>query len=186
MKIIAFDRDGFASVPNSLTPVHIIPDSAMVLKGRPVFVPDFGSGWKARPMLALRLGRLGRDISRKFASRYVDAVTVAMRLILPDGESHASSGLLDALDSSLAMGEWLPVDSLENHELRLSANGADAVTADLDSEIENCISLASGFMTLKTGDIILAAAIADDMEAIPGASFCASIGDNATTNLRFV
>ena len=51
------------------------PDSALVLQGRPLFMPEEGEGWQAQICLAVKISRLGKNISEKFAPRYYDAVS---------------------------------------------------------------------------------------------------------------
>ncbi len=184
MKIIALNRTGFDELPDELTAVDIIPDSAAVLKNRPVFVPDFGSGWVAVPMLALRIGRLGRDISQKFASRYVDGVTVALRLMLQP--EIASRGLLSAMDSTLATGEWLSPDDVDADSVSAEIDGHVSAPFSIRAETEICVPLVSRFMTLKTGDIVLAAPVAPPVAVSPGMMVKASLGAEPVAEFRFV
>ena len=184
MKIIALNRSGFDVLPDEQCAVDIIPDSAAVLKNRPVFVPDFGNGWVAVPMLALRIGRLGRDISPRFADRYVDGVTVALRLMLPTED--ASRGLLSAMDSTLATGEWIAPDTIDSTAAVAEVDGHGSSSFSLKSETENCVTLISRFMTLKTGDIILTAPVAAPVAVKPGMQVKVSIESAPLGEFRFV
>lgn len=184
MKIIALNRSGFDELPDEHCAVDIIPDSAAVLKNRPVFVPDFGNGWVALPMLALRIGRLGRDISPKFADRYVDGVTVALRLMLPSRE--ASRGLLSAMDSTLATGEWIAPDAVDSTSAVAEVDGHVSAPFSHRKETERCVALVSRFMTLKTGDIILTAPVGDPVSVRPGIQVKVSIGTATLGEFRFV
>ena len=56
-----------------LSDIDFHPDSALLLPGRPLFYPDFGGDWHACLFLAIRINRLGKSVSEKFAPRYYDS-----------------------------------------------------------------------------------------------------------------
>ena len=56
MKLIALTRGLHEPVdlfPNAI----VVPDSAITLPGRPLFVPDFAPCWEARIMVGVRVSR---------------------------------------------------------------------------------------------------------------------------------
>ena len=79
--------------------IDIHPDSALILPGRPLFMPEWGEGWVASLHPSVRIGRLGKNIARKFASRYYDGVSLSLRVTLR--ESAGLEGVLSGMDSSL-------------------------------------------------------------------------------------
>lgn len=130
----------------------IHPDSAMILPGRPLFMPEFGEGWVGDIYLALRIGRLGKNIARKFAGRYYDAVSVGLVVTLPG--SDLPEGVMSAMDSTVVHGEWFTADRLAE-PLRITCGKDEAMIADGTALADEAVSRVSEYMTLKMGDIIL-------------------------------
>ena len=81
MKIIIVNRNIEHQLSHDIPRVDIIPDSAIIRDGKPFFVPNFSSRWKYEAMVAFRSMRLGKNIAPKFAHRYYDAFTLAVRTI---------------------------------------------------------------------------------------------------------
>ena len=54
------------------------PDSALLKDGKPFFIPDFTKQCDYEVELVVRICRLGKNISPRFAHRYYDAVTVGI------------------------------------------------------------------------------------------------------------
>ena len=55
--------------------IFLKPDSAMLKDGKPFFIPDFSNEIHYETELVVRISRLGKNISERFAHRYYDAVT---------------------------------------------------------------------------------------------------------------
>lgn len=149
----------------SLSPesdVDIHPDSAMILPGRPLFMPEWGEGWAAGLYLAVRISRLGKNVARKFAPRYYDGITAALRVGLP-AESGVPAGLLSGMDSSVVHGEWQDAEGLKapiavslGAPLKWSASSENRVEfAPMAEAVDAAIARVSEYMTLKMGDMIL-------------------------------
>ncbi len=132
--------------------IDIHPDSAMILPGRPLFMPEFGEGWRGDMYMALRIGRLGKNIARKFARRYYDALSVALVVTLPGSE--LSEGVMSAMDSTVVHGEWFCADRLAE-PVRICCGRDEAVVTDGVAMADEAVSRVSEYMTLKMGDIIL-------------------------------
>lgn len=123
--------------PSSL---RVIADSAIARNRQPWFLPDFGKNWQWKRALAFRVCKLGKNISPKFADRYIDATTL-LWVAEADGCS-----CLDYMDGSIICGSWLETTSLP----------ANAV---------NLLCEISRSSTVKNGDII-ALLLPDSPEAI--------------------
>ena len=128
-----------------------------------MFLPDFAAGWILCVAPYFSIGRLGKGISPKFASRYVDGFGMAARLVPPDsrvaGGSVAGAGALGSnFDGALLVGrrfparEWCPDDRLV---LSTGDGGKDAVLTYADLHLEDTVALVSRYMMLKTGDMII-------------------------------
>lgn len=142
------------------------PDSALVLQGRPLFMPEEGEGWQAQICLAVKISRLGKNISEKFAPRYYDGISFAMRLTLPSAPELAS--VIAGMDSGIVHGQWLDAAKAST-PMAVTAGGAEIRLAPQAAVIDRAISMISCYTTLKIGDMILLPA-ADTMVplAAPG------------------
>lgn len=142
------------------------PDSALVLQGRPLFMPEEGEGWQAQICLAVKISRLGKNISEKFAPRYYDGISFAMRLTLPSAPELAS--VIAGMDSGIVHGQWLDA-AKASAPMAVTAGGAEIRLAPQAAVIDRAISMISRYTTLKIGDMILLPA-ADTMVplAAPG------------------
>lgn len=151
-------------------------DSALLIPGKPFFVPDHLGRIDYEGELVVRICRLGKNISERFAHRYYDALTVGIDFTARDLQKQASSEglpwtIAKGFDGSAAIGEWVSLqgcggtgargreDSDEDRvfSFRLDKNGEtvqQGSTADMIHSIDSIISYLSRFFTLKTGDLI--------------------------------
>lgn len=53
-------------------------DSSIIQPGKPFFVPDFANRFEYETEIVVRISRVGKDISERFAHRYYDEVTVGI------------------------------------------------------------------------------------------------------------
>ena len=73
-------------------PIEMAPDSAVVYRGNPWFVPDTDRRWQASFWLAAVIDRLGKNISARFARRYYNNVCLAAH---PASDADAEQWLRD-------------------------------------------------------------------------------------------
>ena len=144
MKIIGFIyHDGKAEM--------VLKGDSCLLNGRkPLFIPDWTKELGVTECLILRVTRLGKEISPKFADRYYDAVAPGADFIAMDKAREAQAAGKPwtqalAFDYSLAIGEWMNNDEM-------------SATALLNDELlispDEAISEASKVMTIRQGDLI--------------------------------
>ena len=163
--------------------IDIHPDSALILPGRPLFMPEWGEGWEAVMHPAVRIGRLGKNISRKFAPRYYDGVTVGLRVTLADPSGRA--GVLSGMDSTIITGEWLAAD-VAAQPLAVVAGGATVTVVALAREIDEVIAGVSEYMTLKMGDVILLPPVGAPIPVSEGKRIPVSVDGVQVVELRVV
>lgn len=159
MKAILFDRLAEGGGVTDAPAYRLVPDSALTVTGQPVFLPAIRSLWEARAYPAVRIGRLGKGIAPKFASRYVDAVTLAVLAVphtyqLSMAEHGITTSLTWTFDGALTTGKWLPY-SPDTPEFTLQVGDIEATFTADELRLNDCIAAASAMMTLKTGDVIL-------------------------------
>lgn len=140
-------------------------DSALVNRGRPFFIPDFTNECEYETELVVRISRMGRSISQRFAHRYYDAVTIGIDFTARDLQRKASAAgqpwtICKGFDGSAAIGEWIPKEKfidIQRIHFHLDINGQtvqEGCTSDMLYSVDEIIAYISQFFTLKTGDIL--------------------------------
>ena len=140
-------------------------DSALLKDRKPFFVPDFMGRIDYETELVVRISRLGKGISQRFAHRYYDAVTVGIDFTARDLQQKLRAQglpweLCKGFDGSAALGEWIPIEqfrSVDALHFHLDQNGKtvqEGCTSDLLFKVDELIAYISSFFTLKTGDLI--------------------------------
>ena len=169
MTIYAIVNHLLTSSQVTLSPIWTLISPAGILQGgNPYFVPDFAECFEARVALAVRIGKLGKGIARRFASRYVEAVAPAVLFVATDLlKSLKADGLpwtqAMSYDRCLAIGKYkhIPFEQLSGCEyaMKLEPSEADGynhcVCFGDTKMLSECIETISRDNTLKTGDIVL-------------------------------
>lgn len=144
------------SQPGSLMPTlrfGIATDSALVLRGRPLFLPETADKWQLHISLAYRIARLGKSIPARFVSRYIDAVTLAAHAVAYGSDPYLP--LNTAIDFSYAIGQWIEPQPIENIEISSHSISRICNATALSDQVNNAIATVSPLFTLKSGDIVL-------------------------------
>jgi len=162
----------------SVTPMA---DSTTLRSGQPFFVPDFAPHYAVEPMLALRIGRLGKCIAQRFAHRYIDAATATfvVRPLNADMQPDTLNGMAAALDGSVLMGKWTPLaEGAQLPSVQWTHNGEEH-TLDGNTVVpsmQEAVSFLSQYCTLKMGDIVCLTASQPHLQPV-------AIGDRVTANI---
>ena len=145
--------------------IFMKPDSALLKDSKPFFIPDFCEQVDYETEMVVRICRLGKNISERFAHCYYDAVTVGIDFIARDlqrkfrGEGKPWE-LCKGFDSSAAIGDWVPVEKLgdiQKVNFHLNIDGKTVQqgnTADMLFSVDQIIAYVSRFCTLKIGDLL--------------------------------
>jgi 2-keto-4-pentenoate hydratase/2-oxohepta-3-ene-1,7-dioic acid hydratase in catechol pathway len=146
--------------------VFMKPDSALLRSNKPFFLPDFSNEVHYETEIIVRINRLGKNISEKFASRYYDEVGIGIDFTARDLQRKLREAgnpweISKAFDNSAAISEFIPVGELKNGvnnlNFHLDLNGQTVQqgnTANQLFNIDKIIAYISKFFTLKIGDII--------------------------------
>ena len=140
-------------------------DSALLKPGKPFFVPDHWGRIDYEAEVVVRICRLGKNISQRFAHRYYDAVTVGIDFTARDLQREASQNgqpwtICKGFDGSAAIGEWVDIAKFRNVQalhFHLDKNGEtvqEGRTSDMFYGVDEIIAYISQFFTLKTGDLL--------------------------------
>lgn len=140
------------------------PDSAILKDGKPFFIPDFSNQIEYETEIVVRIDRLGKNISEKFAPRYYNAVTVGIDFTARDlqtalREKGQPWEISKAFDNSAVLGEFIPTENMDmdNIKFHMSLNGENrqtGCTAEMIFSINKIVAYCSQFFTLKKGDLI--------------------------------
>lgn len=145
--------------------IFMKPDSALLKDNKPFFIPDFSQQVDYETELVVRINRLGKNISERFAHRYYDAVTVGIDFTARDlQKKFRSEGkpweLCKGFDSSAAIGDWISIDKFNNIQdihFHLDIDGKTVQTghtSDMLFSVDKIIAYVSQFCTLKIGDLL--------------------------------
>lgn len=140
-------------------------DSSLLKDRKPFFIPDELGTIEYEAEIVVRVCRLGKSISERFASRYYDAVTVGIDFTARDllrklSQQGLPWDMSKSFDGATVLGEWISKDKfLDIQRLRfhLDVNGEtkqEGCTSDMIYKVDEIISYISRFFTLKTGDLI--------------------------------
>ncbi len=142
------------------------PDTALLLRNRPFYIPDFTRNLHYETELVVRICKVGKNIAPRFAPDYYDAYTLGFDFTARDIQEYCRrEGLpweaCKAFDNSAAIGEFIPKDKFpqgpDDLRFEMKKNGESCQkghTADMIFKVDEIISYVSKFFTLRTGDYI--------------------------------
>lgn len=141
------------------------PDSAILPKGMPFFIPDFSDEIHYEVEILVKINRVGKHIAEKFAHKYYDEIGLGIDFTARDVQKTCKEKGLPwekakAFDSSAVLGDFYHrenFENLQNIDFSLHKNGTvvqQGNTANMLWQIDQLIAYVSKFLTLKKGDII--------------------------------
>ena len=163
------------------------PDTSVVIRNRPFFYPDFSEDIHYETEIVLRICRLGKNISPRFAHRYYKELTVGIDFTARDLQRECKKNgwpweIAKGFEGSAPLGKFVHKDKLEDvHNLAFGLRLNDRVvqsgnTADLIFSFEDLIAYVSQFFTLKMGDLIFT--------GTPAGVGPVKVGDRLTANIE--
>ena len=164
-----------ALIDKTVTPRYdFLPETAQLRNERPLFLPDFANPASISLYLAVRICRLGRSISERFAHRYYDAATVIPHFsvpLAPNGQSansELSFAATQGFDNALPTGRYLPIDrdQLAACSFSLSVDGQEQLNglgSALRFDADHLIAHLSHYHTVRNGDLLLLGAPAAEL-----------------------
>jgi 2-keto-4-pentenoate hydratase/2-oxohepta-3-ene-1,7-dioic acid hydratase in catechol pathway len=193
MKIICIGRN-YAEHAKELnnplpsSPVFFMkPETSLLTRNRPFYYPDFSTDIHYETEIVLRICKVGKNISERFAHTYFDAIGLGIDFTARDLQQKAKEQGLPwesakAFDNSAPISEFVQVSDLpdvHNLEFKLLINGIQVqkgVASEMIFSYEKIISYISRFVTLKMGDLIFTGtpagvgpvSIGDHLEAFLG------------------
>lgn len=171
MKIICIGRNyvkHVAELQNEkpTEPVYFMkPDSALLLKNRPFYIPNFSENVHYEVELVVKIHKIGKNISKKFAPRYYKEIGLGIDFTARDVQDQLKAKGLPwekakAFDHSAVLSkQFIPIENLDKEHInfRLEVNGENRQVGNSSNmlfSIDEIIEHVSKYMTLKIGDLI--------------------------------
>ena len=171
MKIICigFNYKSHIKELNSLAPekpmFFLKPDTSLLLKNRPFFLPDFSDDVQYELELVVRINKVGKCIQKRFAHTYYNEIGLGIDFTARDIQKQCMEKgepweIAKGFDNSAAVSQFVSLSdfsSLQNLHFNLLLNGKEVqrgYTSDMLFSVDEIISYISQFMTLKIGDLI--------------------------------
>ncbi len=171
MKIICIGlnyMDHIREMNNPIPEVPVFflkPDSSIIRNNKPFFYPDFTKDLHYELEVVLKINRLGRNISEKFAHRYFSEIGLGIDFTARDLQRICKDKgmpweMAKAFDGSAPISEFVPKDKFADlNKIKFKLEKNDVIvqngnTTDLVFTFDRIISYVSKFITLRTGDLI--------------------------------
>lgn len=170
MKIICVGRnytDHIQELKNETptSPVLFLkPDSAVLLKKQPFFIPEFSNDIHYEVELLVRIKKIGKHIDRKFAHKYYDEIGLGIDFTARDIQAEQKKNglpweIAKAFDGSAVVGNFINKEEVDLNNIDFSLKVNDSLAQKGNSnqmiwKIDALIEYISKFFTLKIGDII--------------------------------
>lgn len=171
MKIICIGRNYVEHIQELMNEkpeepvIFLKPDSSLLRKNRPFFIPSFSNDLHHEVELVLKIDRLGKNISKKFASRYYNSVGLGIDFTARDLQTKLKAKGLPwekakAFDSSAVISDlFIPLSELDpvNIDFHLNINESTRQKGNSNQMLfafDELIEHVSKYFTLKTGDLI--------------------------------
>jgi acylpyruvate hydrolase len=171
MKIICIGRNYVehakemrAEIPE--VPIFFMkPDTSILKDGEDFYYPDFTSDLHFECELVLRIDKVGKNISEKFANKYYSTLTLGIDFTARDLQQLCKKNglpweIAKSFEHSAPIStNYLSINDLEldNLSFQLVKNGQIVQSSSSSEMIFNfnqLVSYVSKFMTLKSGDLI--------------------------------
>ncbi|MDC9721503.1 MAG: fumarylacetoacetate hydrolase family protein [Urechidicola sp.] len=144
--------------------VFLKPDSAILPKKMPFFIPPFSDEIHYEVEVLVKINKVGKYIDSKFAHKYYDEIGLGIDFTDRDLQSKLKAKGLPwekakGFDGSAIVGEFYPKEQfdLENIKFQLFKNEElmqDGESKSMLWKIDELIAYVSQYFTLKKGDLI--------------------------------
>ncbi len=202
MKIICIGRnyaDHAKELNNPLPsePVFFFkPDTSILPKKQPFFIPSFTNDLHHELEVVIKINKLGKNISKKYAHTYYEEIGLGIDFTARDVQQECKKKGLPwekakAFDYSAPLGEKflnkndfidlndIPFKLLKNGEIAQEGN-----TKDMIFNFDSIIEYISQFVTLKIGDLIFTGTPAGVAKVEIGDRLEGYIGDEKLLDLK--
>ena len=167
MKIICIGRNYVEHAKELNNPVptkpmfFVKPDTAL-LRTRMFYIPPFSNNIHYELELVVKIKKVGKSISKRFAHKYYDEISLGLDLTARDLQKECKEKgmpweIAKGFDSSAPIGKWYQMKDLKSLDFYLLKNGKkvqEGNPSQMVFDVDSIIEYVSKFMTLKKGDLI--------------------------------
>ncbi|PCH52428.1 MAG: 2-hydroxyhepta-2,4-diene-1,7-dioate isomerase, partial [Flavobacteriaceae bacterium] len=145
--------------------IFLKPDSAILLKKQPFFIPPFSNDIHYEVEILVKINKVGKYIDKKFAHKYYDEIGLGIDFTARDIQAECKEKGLPwekakAFDGSAVIGEFIPKENLGDlTNLKFSLHKNEKLVQDGNTDamlwkVDELIAYVSQFFTLKKGDVL--------------------------------
>ena len=144
--------------------VFLKPDSAILAKKMPFFIPAFSDDIHYEVEVLVKINKVGKHIDEKFAHKYYDEIGLGIDFTARDVQSQCKEKGLPwkkakAFDGSAVIGNFYDKSTFDLEKTKFQLLQNEEVVQDGNTnamlwKIDELIAYVSQFFTLKKGDII--------------------------------
>lgn len=152
-------------LPESQPVFFMKPETSLLRNHYDFYIPDFSSQIEYETEVVIKISKICKAVSRQFASRYYDEITVGLDITARDIQQNCRQKglpwlLSKGFDSSAPLGDFVSkadLPPLASLDFALKINGKLAQignTRDMIFGFDEIVSSISQHITLKQGDLI--------------------------------
>ncbi len=140
------------------------PDTALLLKNRPFFIPDFSNEIHHEVEIVFRICKMGKHVQSKFAHKYYNEIALGIDFTARNIQQQCILNgspweIAKSFDYSAVVSEFIPINNqdVQNTSFSLKINEQTVQkgnTADMIFNVNDIIEYISKFVTLRIGDLI--------------------------------
>ncbi|MDO6597622.1 fumarylacetoacetate hydrolase family protein [Oceanihabitans sp. 2_MG-2023] len=145
--------------------VFLKPDTAILLKKQPFFIPDFSQDVHYEVEILVKINKVGKHIQKKFAHKYYDQIGLGIDFTARDLQAKLKEKGLPwekakSFDGAAVVSNWIEkaeFPDVDNLNFSLQKNETivqQGNTSLMLWKIDEIIEYVSKYFTLKIGDII--------------------------------
>ena len=200
MKIVCIGRNYQEHIKelNNVKPdkplFFIKPDNALLNNKTEMYLPEFSKDIHYELEVVVKIDKVGKHISEKFAHKYYSQVGVGLDFTARDIQADCKAKglpweIAKGFDHSAPVGAFLPKENfdLKNLNFSLKNNGEtiqSGNTSDMITSLDEFIAYVSQYITLKKGDLIFTGTPAGVGQVNIGDHFTAYIEDKKLLDLK--
>lgn len=171
MKIICIGRNYKSHVKEMNSPLPEVPlffmkpSTSLLPKRNPFYYPNFTKDLHYECELVIKINKVGKNISEKYAHEYYDHVGIGIDFTARDVQQECKEKghpweIAKSFENSAPVGEiFVPLEgkNIQDIDFRLEKNGEvvqEGNSKDMIFSVDHIISYLSQFFTLKIGDFI--------------------------------
>lgn len=154
---------------------YLKPETSLLLKNRPFYYPEYTDNIEGNVELVLRINKVGKYISKKFAHTYYDEIGLGMTLTAKDlmkkqSDAGLPTDISYSFDNSAPLGNFVDKKTFSNlHDISFSLTKNNEIvqkghTSEMQYSFDEIISYISQYIMIKTGDLIFTGAIAEGVQ----------------------